>query len=436
MVNPLTTEPLRAAQTKRRYTLMRVEQARVYPVMTRHILADWRRTVKENNCDEFWKATQRDMKELLKNTLEKTMSEELKIYLGLEWNQKSDQRIDYRNGYRYRDLLTTQGWLELKVPRLRKEQFNTKVFENYQRRMEAVDRALKDIFLAGVSTRRVAEALSCLLDAPISATTISNVTKTLDVKVRQYQNRQLLDEYQYLLLDGIILKVKEGLKYYKKAVLVVYGITFLGVKELLAFRQVSRECKTTWLAMLNDIHRRGLVGDNLRLITIDGHKGLRAALEEVYPFVAIQRCWAHKVRNVVGYLRKSRQKECSKEISRIYNAKSKQAAIDEFKDWKSKWQRVSTKTVHCLEKDIPELLRFFERPQSHWIKVRTTNPIERSFREVRRRVRTMNCFSNASSCDRIIYAIFNHLNNHWKEHPLKDFDQLADTRRKELTHLS
>ena len=402
----------------------------------RQIVADWRRTVKENDPDLFWKSSERQIKECLKDICEKTMNEELNIYLGLEWNEKADQRIDYRNGYRYRDLLTPQGWLELKVPRLRQGQFKTKVFKNYQRRMEAVDRALKDIFLAGVSTRRVGEALSCLLDTTISATTISNVTKSLDIKVREYQNRQLLDEYQYLLLDGIILKVKDGLKYYKKAVLVVYGITFLGVKELLAFRQVSRESKTTWLALLNDIYKRGIIGKNLRLITIDGHKGLRAAVEEVYPFINIQRCWAHKVRNVVAYLRKNRQKECSREIARIYNARSQQAAINEVKDWKAKWKRISIKAVNCLEQDMPEMLRFFERPKDHWIRVRTTNPIERSFREVRRRVWTMNCFSNASSCDRIIYAIFNHLNNHWKEHPLRDFNQLVDTREKELTHLS
>ncbi|MFH1772275.1 MAG: IS256 family transposase [Candidatus Omnitrophota bacterium] len=415
---------------------MRAVDWNVCPATRRHIVADWRRTVKENDVDSFWKAIERQRKESLKLMFEETMSEELKVYLGLEWNQKVQERIDYRNGYRYRDLLTPQGWLELKVPRLRKAGFKTKVFKNYRRRMAAVDRALKDIFLAGVSTRRVGEALSCLLDASISATTISNVTKSLDEMVRRYQNRKLLDEYQYLLLDGIVLKVKEGLKYHKKAVLVVYGITFLGIKELVAYRQVARECKTTWLVVLNDLYQRGLFGENLRLITIDGHKGLRAAVEEVYPFVAVQRCWAHKVRNVVSYLRKSLQKECSKEIARIYNAKSKQVAINEFKVWKSKWQRVSKAAVDCLEKDMTDLLRFFDRPKDHWKKVRTTNPIERSFREVRRRVKTMNCFSNAASCDRIMFAIFNHLNNHWKEHPLKDFNQLGETAEEELTHFS
>lgn len=167
------------------------------------------------------------MKQLLNNLLEKTMEEEMVIYTGAEWNQKLQIRIDYRNGYRYRDLLTTHGNMRLRIPRLRKANFRTKVFANYQRRMRAVDRALKDIFLAGVSTRRVGEALSCLLDTPISASTVSKVTKTLDKEVRNFQNKELLDEYQYIILDGINLKVKEGLKYKKKCVLVAYGDNLL-----------------------------------------------------------------------------------------------------------------------------------------------------------------------------------------------------------------
>ena len=391
---------------------------------TRTILAEWRREVKQNNIDEFWKATERDMKQLLNSLLEKTMEEEMVVYTGAEWNQKLTIRIDYRNGYRYRDLLTTHGNMRLRIPRLRKTNFRTKVFANYQRRMAAVDRALKDIFLAGVSTRRVGEALSCLLDAPVSATTVSKVTKTLDKEVFKFQNKELLDEYQYIILDGINLKVKEGLKYKKKCVLAAYGITFLGLREIISFRQVNKETKTTWLAFLNDLYQRGLKGKNLHLITVDGQKGLLSALDEIYPFIPIQRCWAHKLRNVVGYLPRKRQKECSKEAAAIYNAKSKQEAIRQFKIWKRKWLKVSKEAVKCLEKDAEYMLRFFDFPKPHRKKIRTTNPIERSFREVRRRIRTMSCFNNAASCDRIIFAIFNHLNKHWKEHPFKRFNQL------------
>jgi transposase-like protein len=173
---------------------------RISPVSPNTILADWRREVKYNNIDEFWKSIERNIKELLRGLLETTMQEELVIYTGREWNQKINEKIDYRNGYYYRDLLTNYGNIrKLRIPRLRKTKIKTKVFKNYQRRVEAVDRALKDVFLAGVSTRRVGEALSCLLDTSISATSVSNVTKALDKEVRKFHNKTLLDEYQYLI---------------------------------------------------------------------------------------------------------------------------------------------------------------------------------------------------------------------------------------------
>lgn len=390
----------------------------------KQILSEWWHQVKQNNIDEFWRDMKMQMKNLLRGLMESTMREEIIVYTQAEWNRKLKQRIDYRNGYRYRDFLTIYGNIDkLKVPRLRKARFRTKVFKNYQRRMQAVDRALKDIFLAGVSTRRVAKALSCLLDTPISATTISNVTKVLDREVKKFQNKPLLDEYQYLILDGITLKVKGIIKSDKKVVLVAYGITMFGEREIISFQQVTKETRTKWLAFLNDLYRRGLEGKNLKLITVDGHKGLLSALEEVYPFIPLQRCWAHKARNVVNNLPHKLQKECSKGMARIYNASSRKEALKEFRDWKKKWMGISPKAVHCLEKDLDTLFTFFNFPQEHRKKIRTTNIIERSFREVRRRVRTMNCFSNPASCDRIIFAIFNHLNKHWKEHPLKDFNQ-------------
>lgn len=173
-------------------------------------IAEWFQEVKENYQDEFWQDTDHFFKSLLKTLMEVTMEEEVVVYTGTQWHKKNQERIDYRNGFRYRSFLTKHGWIDdIKVPRLRKTRFRTRVFKNYQRRQSAVDQALRDVFLAGVSTRRVGEALSCLLDSPISATTVSNVTKAIDSKVKEYQNRLLLDEYQYLVLDGINLKVRQ-----------------------------------------------------------------------------------------------------------------------------------------------------------------------------------------------------------------------------------
>lgn len=404
----------------------------VRPLSPSQRVAEWWQEVKENHPTEFWGDTDRFFKELLKTLMEVTMNEEVVMYTGHEWHKRSQVKIDYRNGYRYRDFLTKHGWInDIQVPRLRKGKFRTKVFKNYQRRQGAVDQAIRDVFIAGVSTRRVGEALSCLLDASISATTVSNVTKVIDIKVREFHNKPLLDEYQYLVLDGINLSVRQALGYKKRAVLVAYGITCFGYRHLVSFRQVRKESKNAWAAFLEDIRNRGLQGKNIRLITVDGHKGLLSALDEEYPFIPVQRCWAHKLRNVVGYLPKRYQKECSGQASLIYNAKNKLEAIKQFKIWKSSWHRIRKTAVHCLEKDLDQMLNFFDCPEDHRIKIRTTNVIERSFREVRRRTRTMNCFTNEASCDRIIYCIFNHLNNHWKVHPLKNFSQFNGLLKKD-----
>jgi putative transposase len=193
----------------------------------------------------------------------------------------------------------------------------------------------------------------------------------------------------------------------------------------LGFVQAKGESFEAWEGLINSLYNRGLKGENLKLIIIDGHGGLRSALSIVYPHVPIQRCWAHKLRNVSNYLKKAYQEDCINDARRIYKAKSKHLATAEFKNWKKMWNRKAPNAVHCLEKDLEELLNFFDTPKNHWIRVRTTNVIERSFREVRRRTRVFSCFSNKQSCERIIYAIFTYLNNKWKERPIKQFTQFS-----------
>jgi len=288
-----------------------------------------------------------------------------------------------------------------------------------------VEDLVQDIFLAGVSTRRVGEVISKLLDTKVSHGTVSNITKRLDKDVKEYRTKEIIDEYQYLFLDAITLKIRYNNVYHKRKVLTAYGITVFGKRELIGFMQSQGESFDAWEAFLNDLRRRGLKGENLKCIIIDGCKPLRRAVDSVYPFTSIQRCWVHKNRNVSIYLLKRYREECVDETAKIYDAKNRYAALKAFKTWKKKWQRISDRAVVCLEKDLEELLTFYSFKESHWKKIRTTNVIERSFREVRRRTRVFSCFSNKESCDRITYAIFTHLNNNWKERSLKEFTQFA-----------
>ncbi len=387
------------------------------------ILQEWWQEVKGN----FWeKDAKPQVLRLVRELMESTMKEELVLYTGRERYERKREHRYYRNGYYKRALVTQFGTIpEIKVPTVREGSFRTNVFKRYKRFQDIVEDLIQDIFLAGISTRRVGSAISKLLDTKVSHGTVSNITRRLDRKVKEFHKASILDEYQYLFLDAITLKIRYNCKYHNRKVLVAYGITIFGQRKLLAFMQAKGEAADSWEALVNDIYHRGLEGKNLKLITIDGSRGLRSALRLVYPRVPVQRCWAHKLRNVSNYLKKAYQEDCISDARRIYKAEEKHLAIAEFKNWKKTWVEKAPNAVWCLEKDLEELLHHFDCPKNHRIKIRTPNVIERSFKEVRRRTRVFSCFSNKDSCERIIYAIFTHLNNQWKERPIKEFTEFA-----------
>jgi transposase-like protein len=387
------------------------------------ILQEWWQEVKEN----FWEEDAKPkVLKLVKELMESTLNEDLELYTQKQYQEKVERYKLYRNGYYRRTLVTQFGYVnDLNVPRLRSGGFRTRVFQRYHRHERIVEDLIMDIFLAGVSTRRVGEAVAKLLDTKVSAGTVSNITRRLDSKVREYHKRCLLDEYQYLFLDGITLKVRYNSHYHNRKVLVAYGITIFGRRELIAFRQARSESYEEWTAFVDDLYRRGLKGDNLKLVITDGSKALHSALDMVYPLTPRQACWMHKLMNVSKYLPKRYQDECLKELSAIYTARNKSEAMNNFKGWRKHWIRRCQKSAECVERDIDNLLSFYDCPKKHWKKIYTNNVIERQFREVRRRTNVFSCFSNIASCDRIIYAIFTHLNNNWKERVLKDFTQLS-----------
>jgi transposase-like protein len=404
-----------------------------YLVFDSNVSQRWKR-VKEfvENCTDanFWVDIKKHTRLLLKDTMELCMDWEMIQHTGNESYKRTNPRQDSRNGYYYRNLDTELGPIdELAVPRSRLGLFKTNVFQHYQRRQVAVNEAICNVFLAGVSTRDVSGAIKPLLETSFSASCVSRITKSLDVKVKEFHKRDILDEYQFLFLDGITLSVKGSLKAVKKLILVAYGITVFGKKELISFRIANSESEASWTAFLNDLQTRGLKGDNLKLIITDGCKGLHAALDIVYAYTKRQHCWVHKLRNVAKYLKKSDEKEVLNEAKKIYKADTKREAVSLFRLWKKHWYKKYPKAVKCIEKDLDTLLNFLEIPMPEEYKklirkrIRTTNVIERAFREVRRRTRPMSCFTNQDSVNRIIHAILNRLNNKWKDKPLKEFTQ-------------
>ena len=404
-----------------------------YLVFDSNVAQRWKRVkefVESMTDANFWVDIKKHTRSLLKDTMELCMDWEMIQHIGNESYKRTNPRQDSRNGYYYRNLDTELGPIdELAVPRSRLGYFKTNVFGAYQRRQSAVNEAICNVFLAGVSTRDVSGAIKPLLETSFSASCVSRITKSLDVKVREFHKRELLDEYQFLFLDGITLSVKGSLKAVKKLVLAAYGITVFGKKELISFRIASSESGPAWEAFLNDLQKRGLKGENLKLIITDGCKGLHAALDTVYAYTKRQHCWVHKLRNVAKYLKKSDEEEVLAEAKKIYKADTKREAVSLFRLWKKHWHRKYPEAVNCIEKNLDTLLAFLEIsiPEKYKSlirkRIRTTNVIERAFREVRRRTRPMSCFTNQDSVNRIIYAIFNRLNNKWEVKPLREFTQ-------------
>ncbi len=378
----------------------------------------------------FWQDINIRLRQLTKDLIEVSLDEEITQYMKRQPYQRTQDRIDYRNGYYYRGLDTTLGPIEdIAVPRSRIGLFKPTVFERYQRRQEAVNQIICNVFLRGISTRDVAGALKPALGFEFSASTVSRITKHLDKNVKEFHERKLLDEYQFLFLDGIAISVKGSLKAKKILVLVAYGITMFGKKELIAFQIANAESNTACESFLNNLFRRGFEGKHLKLIITDGSKGFIHAIGMIYPSIKHQRCWVHKLRNATKYLKKADNKAFKADAEKIYNASSHRKAAAAFKNLRRNWQNTAPRAVHCLEQDLDELLAFLTIPIKEQYRafirrqIRTTNIIERSFREVRRRTRPMSCFKNTDSVQRIIYAIFSKLNAKWKTRPLDEFTQ-------------
>jgi transposase-like protein len=354
--------------------------------------------------------------------LNKLMEYERQTYLKYEPYQRGPERSDQANGFYKRSLTTRSGVLELRVPRSRSGRFQTHVLPRYQRRQAQVNQALREVFLLGVSTRQAGAALAPLLGESVSASTVSEVSKVLDEAVRDWHNRKLQDHYQYLLLDGVSVRIRSAGKVQRRMALCAYGVTQKGQRELIDYLLVKAEGEDTWHNLLSDLWRRGLKGKGLKLVATDGQLGLIKALGRLWPRLAQQRCWAHKLRNLENKLKAS-QRPCLEEAKLIYQANNGTEALKCFRKWQKHWQARAPKAVDCLADDIEELLAFFDCPKKHWRRIRTTNVIERLFVEVRRRIRKMCAFTTRSSCERILYAVFKRMNDQWTLHPLTDFTQ-------------
>ena len=374
------------------------------------------RALREINGFE-WEGDFKPMaRQALKQLVEERLEEEMAEYLGVSRYEHAADRHDYRNGHYVRHLLTEMGDLELLVPRSRKGKFPLKLFERYARRCRSVDKVLLACFCLGLSTRKAASVLAPVLGEKVSASTISRIARDLDQEVKLYHGRELEDKYQYLFFDGVVLKSKGAVKVQKKILLCAFGITVEGRHEMIDFYPAASESGACWEAFLRDLYKRGLQGSPCELMATDGGTGLHQALQIVYPKPLLQRCWAHKTRNVLDKVKKKDQPAVKKALNRISHASNRREAIKAYWRFSSRWTKTYPRAVACLKKDFDQLLSFFQIKNSQlWSRLRTTNLIERAFREVRRRTRPMGVMAHTQSLQRIVFAVFHHLNENWRQ---------------------
>jgi len=365
---------------------------------------------REEWSDEYRKVGRRAVADFLRNRMKDSIADHLA--------RLPEGVADRRNGSYSRHLLSEIGDLTLIVPRTRK--FNPiAIVEAYARRSRQVDSLILACFLLGLSTRKVGEALMTILGERVSPTTVSRVAKTLDAAVAAFHRRRLSNVYRALIFDGIVLSRKTGMGASKRPVLVVLGIRHDGKKEVIDFRLSASESAAEWDSFLRDLSKRGLTGEGVEVMSVDGGKGLLSVLRDYYGAILIQRCWAHKIRNITDKVRVRDREVIKKGLQKIYAAAHLLEARQRAAKWKKEWEKKYPAAVKCLFSDIDDLLTCFQFKDPAFRKsIRTTNLIERRFKEVRRRTRPMGVFSDRTSMDRILYAVFMYENKAEEVYPV------------------
>lgn len=322
--------------------------------------------------------------------------------------ERTTDRVDTRAGYYDRKLQTKAGEVTLKVPRLRSLPFESQIIERYRRRESSVEEALMEMYLAGVSVRRVEDITEALWGTRVSPSTVSELNQKLYTRIEQWRNQPIEDEFAYVYLDGIWLKRSWGGEVKNVAVLVAIGVDQDGYRQILGVCEGAKEDTESWRNFLRHLKQRGLKG--LRLVTSDKCLGLVEALGEFYPEAAWQRCVVHWYRNVLTVVPNHRKKEVIAMLKAIHAQEDRQAAQQKAEDVERKLGDMKLgKAARIVKEGVLETLSYMSFPREHWTRIRTNNPLERIMREIRRRTRVVGAFPDGRSALMLVAARLRHI---------------------------
>jgi len=351
----------------------------------------------------------------LKTVVRKTVEETLNAMLDAEADalcgakryERSIDRVDTRAGHYERSLETTAGPVTLQVPKLRTLPFETQIIERYRRRESSVEEALVEMYLAGVSVRRVEDITEALWGTRVSASTVSELNQKIYVQIEAWRNQPITGQHAYVYLDGIWLKRSWGGEVRNVAVLVAIGVNQDGVREILGVDEGMKEDRESWLDFLRFLKTRGLKGT--QLFTSDKCLGLIESLNEVFPEASWQRCVVHFYRNVFKVTPKGRAREVADMLKAIHAQEDVAAARQKAHDVVAKLEGLRlSKAAGIVRDGINETLTYMAFPREHWRRIRTNNPIERTNREIRRRTKVVGNFPDGKSALMLVCARLRH----------------------------
>jgi transposase-like protein len=353
------------------------------------------------------------LRELIREVVQDFLEAEMDEVVGAAKGERTALRRGYRSGYYGRTLITRVGKLELRVPQDRDGRFSTELFERYQRSEQALVSTLAEMYVQGVSTRKVKAITEDLCGHSFSASAISAINKKLDERLAAFAGRRLGEPFPYLILDARYEKVRQGGIVVSQAVLIAIGIDWDGRRQILAVEIANRESGSSWKELLLGLIKRGLHG--VEFVVADDHAGLRAAIREVLTGVAYQRCYVHFLRNALDHLPRKADDDCLQELRWLYDRLSIAEARRDLAAWITKWSSRYPKLVNWVEETIDETLTFYQLPRRHHKHLKSTNMLERLNEEIRRRTYVVRIFPNREACLRLVRALAVETHENWLE---------------------
>src|SRR5919199_1023766 len=384
---------------------------------------------------ELLKGNPDGLRELVRVVLQEALEAEMTDALGGAKGERTDARLGYRAGYYGRTLITRVGKLELRVPQDRDGRFSTELFERYQRSEPALVAALAEMSVQGVSTRKVKAITEELCGHSFSASAISAINAKLDESLAQFATRPLEEAYPYLILDARYERVREAGIIRSQAVLVAIGIDWERRRQVLGVELANRESRSSWKDFLCGLKARGLTG--VEFVVSDNHEGLKAAIREVLPEAAWQRCYVHFLRNALDYVPRKVDDDCLQELRWFYDRRDLAEVRRDIATWLAKWQAKYPRLCNWVEDNIEETLTYYRLPLPHHKHMKSTNMLERLNQELKRRTHVVRIFPNAESCLRLVRALAVETHENWLEATrYLNMDHLNEHKKEQLRALA